>query len=177
MSVERIAIGRVVKSVGLKGEVKLEPLSDLPRRFENLKSVWIGQSAASAMKIYVESVRTVQGFPYLKLDGVSSKEDADALREQMVFANRESADTPEPGSYFIHDIVGMSVATTDGEPVGKVTDVLILPANDVWVVQREKREVLVPAVKEFIKEVDVARKQVTIQWMEGLIDDEDEDED
>lgn len=166
----KIAVGRISKSVGIRGEVKVQLLTDQPRRFSKLKSVWIGEREESAEKLTIESSR-IQGFTVvLKFHEIDSRTAADILQGRYVFISAKDVIVPPKGSFFIDDIIGMTVVSEEGEPVGTVKDILQTPANDVWVVQNGTKEVLLPAVKEVIKTVDLKRKEVVIHVMEGLLD-------
>ncbi len=166
----KIAVGRISKSVGIRGEVKVQLLTDQPRRFSKLKSVWIGEREESAEKLTIESSR-IQGFTVvLKFHEIDSRTAADILQGRYVFISAKDVIVPPKGSFFIDDVIGMTVVSEEGEPVGTVKDILQTPANDVWVVQNGTKEVLLPAVKEVIKTVDLKRKEVVIHVMEGLLD-------
>jgi 16S rRNA processing protein RimM len=165
-----IAVGRITRSVGLKGELNVALLTDSSQRFEKLKTVWIGTEESLAVKHTVVAVRSTNTGVVLRLKDVGSRTEADRFRGQLVFAASRDAVAPKKGSYFIHDIVGMSVETEDGKRVGTVQEVMQLPANDVWVVVEGGREFLIPAIKEVIRSVDVQRRMVVIRPLEGLLE-------
>lgn len=165
-----IAVGRISKSVGLKGELSVVMLTDTAERFGKLKSVWIGTDEARAVKHAVLSVRATHSAVVLKLKGIESRTSADERRGQLLFVPPKDAVVPRKGSYFIHDIVGMSVVTESGEEVGTVQEVMQLPAHDVWVVAAGEKEILIPAIKEVIRSVDVERRTVVIRPLEGLLE-------
>jgi 16S rRNA processing protein RimM len=145
-------------------------LTDVPKRFEKLKSVWVGTDEAQAVKHSVLSVRVGRSSVVLKLKDIDSRSAADERRGRLVFVAEKDAIVPRKGSYFIHDVVGMKVLTEEGEEVGTVQEVMQLPANDVWVVVEEGKEVLIPAIKEVIKSVDLERRTVMIRPLEGLLE-------
>jgi 16S rRNA processing protein RimM len=165
-----IAVGRVSKSVGIKGELKVVPLTDDPHRFSRLTTVWIGRDEASSERCTISSVRITGGKIFLKLKEVGSRTDAESKRNTFVFIPEKDAPGPPNGSYYIHDIVGMEVSTDQGETLGRVRDVLQLPANDVWVVLCGKKEILIPATKEIIASVDAKKRAIVIHPIEGLLD-------
>ena len=165
-----IAVGRVTRGVGLKGELNVSLLTDSSERFEKLKTVWIGTDESLAVKHAVLAVRMTSRAVVLKLNDVDSRTAADALRGQTVFAASRDAVAPKKGSYFIHDIIGMNVETEAGDKLGIVQDVMQLPANDVWVVVQGDKEYLIPAIKDVIRSVDVQRRQVVIRPLEGLLE-------
>jgi len=165
-----IAVGRITRGVGLKGELNVALLTDSSERFEKLKTVWIGTEESLAGKHAVAAVRMTNSAVVLKIKDIDSRTAADAFRGQIVFVASRDAVAPKKGSYFIHDIVGMSVETEAGERVGTLQEVMQLPANDVWVVVDGGKEFLIPAIKDVIRSVDVQRRRVVIRPLEGLLE-------
>jgi 16S rRNA processing protein RimM len=165
-----VAVGRITRSVGLKGEMSLAMLTDTPERFAKLKKVWVGADERQVVRHTVLSVRVTRSAVVLKLQGIESRSAADERRGQFVFVSEDETIPPKKGSFFIHDLVGMNVVTESGEEVGTVQEVMQLPAHDVWVVAAGGKEVLLPAVKEVIRSVDVQRRVVVIRPLEGLLE-------
>ena len=165
-----IAIGRIAKSNGIRGEVRVNSLTHDSKRFSKLKTVMVGAKEDDLRRYAVESVRFNRTQAVLKFGGIDTRDAADAMREQFLFVEETKAVSPKKGSYFIHDIVGMEVVMENGEVVGNVTDVWPMPANDIWVVQRNGKELLIPAVKEFIRGVDTKKRTIVIHAMEGLVE-------
>jgi 16S rRNA processing protein RimM len=165
-----IAVGRISKSVGIRGEVTVIPLTDDPQRFARLETVWIGRDEATSEQYTIASVRFARSAVILKLNEIESRTVAETKRGNFVYIDSKDTWIPPAGSYFIHDIVGMEVLTDQGEVVGDIKEVLQMPANDVWVVARGKNEILIPAVKEVIVSVDMQRRTVVIHPMEGLLE-------
>ena len=165
-----IAVGRITRSVGLKGEMNVAVLTDTLQRFEKLKTVWIGTDESQAAKHALVAVRVTSSAVVLKLKDIDSRTASDSLRGQLVFVASKDAVVPKKGSYFIHDIVGMDVETESGEAIGTVREVMELPANDVWVVAGVGGEFLIPAIKDVIRSVDVQRRRVVIRPLEGLLE-------
>lgn len=182
----KIAIGRISKGVGLRGEVKVQLLTDDPQRFSKLKSVWIGESEEGAEKLTIESSRIQGPGVVLKFKEIDSRTAADTKRGRYIFISAKDVVAPAKGSFFVDDIIGMEVVSEEGEKIGTIQDVIQVSANDIWVVhppagragppERRRRagsgakEVLLPAVKEIIKTVDLKRKEIVIHVMEGLLD-------
>jgi 16S rRNA processing protein RimM len=165
-----IAIAQVATSHGLRGELRLNTLTDSRERFSNLERVWLGRNPSTTEAFHVEQTRVDGTQVVMKLRGIDDRTAASELREQYVFIQDHEVVRPADGSYFIHEVLGMEVSTEQGVAVGTVADVWVTPANDVWVVRGENREVLIPATKEIIKMVDVERRTVVIHAMEGLLD-------
>jgi len=165
-----IAVGKVAKSVGIRGEVKIVPLTDYPERFAELNQVWIGPDDATLEQCTISSVRPTRSGVSVKLREIETRAAAERKRGCYLYITEQETSKPPAGRYFIHDIVGMEVSTNGGEVLGMIKEVLQLPANDVWVVVRGKREILIPAIKDVIASVDVKRRAVVIRPMEGLLD-------
>jgi 16S rRNA processing protein RimM len=168
-----IAIARVLKTVGIRGEVRLEPLTHDLRRFATLRAVMTGIGEQDLTPRTIEALRIVNGYVQVQFEGVQKPEQANALRGQYVYVEDNHAVRPRDGEFFIHEIIGLSVVATDGTFVGTIRDVLEMPVNDLWVVARGTKEFLVPAVREIVREVDIKNGRVVIHPPEGLIDDAD----
>lgn len=164
------AIGRITRSIGLKGTFAVQPLTENPKRFLALKKVWIGTEKSQRKLFLVEKVAVQQRTIRLRLGEVTSREEADALVEKLVYVTGEEVVQVPKGTYFIHDIVGSSVLNDRGEKIGRVAEVWKLPANDVYVIRNGKREYLVPALRSIIKNVDWKKKEIVVQMIEGLLE-------
>lgn len=165
-----IAIGRITKSVGIKGEVRVFPLTDNPKRFDMLETVWIGSDDRVTEAKNIASVRYDKNLVYLFFDDVTDRNSSEALREKFIFVPKELVIKPQGGKNYVHDIIGLDAVDENGSEIGKVIDVRSYPAQDLWVVKRGSKEILIPAVEEFILRVDLRKKQAIIRTMEGLID-------
>ena len=170
-----LLVGRVGKTHGLRGEVKVIPETDDPKRFADLETVFLGNEPGEATPHTVAAVRlqpTRRGpTVVLKLEGIDTIEEAASLRRQRVFAREEDLPPLADGEFFLHDLIGLDVVTDQGEPVGTVKDVLELPANNVYVVARSGRpDTLIPAVPAFIDEMDIEGRRLVVRPIEGLLD-------
>jgi 16S rRNA processing protein RimM len=160
-----VLIGKIVSTFGLKGEVKVWPYTDWPEHFQELETVCVGFDRNSCWIHKIEKVRYHKSLVILKLSQVDSIEEAEKLRGMQIFI-RESELMPLPeNQYYIHDIIGMDVVTTEGEYLGKICEILRSPAHDIYVADKA----LIPAVKEFVVSIDVKKKQMVIKPIEGLI--------
>lgn len=172
-----LLVGRIWRAHGTRGEMKIIPETDSPERFQDLTVIYAGSTAAAAAADPhdVESVRfqpTKRGsIVIVKLDGIDSREDAESMRKSAVFAREEDLPPLEEGEFFIHDLIGLEVVTVDGAHVGSVQDVIDGPAQPILVVAREEGgSAMIPAVDEFIEEVDPMGRRITIRPIEGLLD-------
>lgn len=160
-------IGQIINTQGLKGEVRVYPLTDFPERFRDLKEVFL-DLPTGLKKVGVEKAAYHKQFVLLKLEGYNSCDEAEKLRTiYLKVAPEEAVKLPE-GHYFLRDIVGLQVFTVEGECWGKVVDILQTAANDVYVVKKGEKEILLPAIKEVVKEINLAEKKMLIQPLEGL---------
>ncbi|HVN49293.1 MAG TPA: ribosome maturation factor RimM [Bacteroidota bacterium] len=167
---ELIAVAKIIKPIGVRGEIKLQLLTDDSERLKLLASVWIGkrEQAVTEHKVLCLRQNVKQGVASVR--GVETLEAAEALRDQFIFVSNHEIMQPNAGRYFVDDILGCAMVAQDGKQIGTIVDVLALPANDLWVVKNGKKEILIPAVKAIVKEVDVKQKRVVIDSPEGLID-------
>lgn len=165
-----IAIGKISKPVGTRGEVKILPLTDDMQRFTPLQAAWIGRDAAHVELKKIVKKRIDAKHVVLQLQGIETIEEAERIKNFYLFIQQEDAVTPRPGSFFIDDIIGCEVVTEEQAVVGVITDVLSLPMNDVWVVKKGSKEILLPAVKAIIRQVDVESKRIMVHAVDGLVD-------
>lgn len=159
-----VLVGKIVAPFGLKGEVKVVPFTDFPERFDEMGEVYVGSDAAGQMR-KIEGARVHKGTVLVKFFGTDDATAADALRGAEIRIRKSDLAPLEEGRYYIHDLIGMDVLTTDGEDLGKVKDVLIQPAHDVYVTDRA----MIPAVREFVVEISLEKKQIIVKPVEGLV--------
>ena len=165
-----IAIGRISKPIGTRGEVKILPLTQDKQRFMNLPAVWIGLEAANVELKKILKVRIDTKHVVFNFDGIETVEKAEKIKDSFLFVAKEDAVKLRDGSYFVDDVIGCEVVTEEQTVVGVITDLLSLPMNDLWVVKKDAKEILIPAVKAIIQQVDVENKRITIRALDGLLD-------
>lgn len=162
-----LAIARIVAPSGTKGEVKGEILTDFPDRFARLTRVFVGDEFVA---YEVLSARVRKRLVYLHFKGCDTMNDAEALRGKIVrIPVSEAVPLPED-HYYWYQIFDLEVWTVGGEYIGKIVDILERPANDVYVVQGKDREVLIPAIEDVVKKVDLQKGRMVIQPIPGLLD-------
>lgn len=166
---EKIVIGKILRPHGVKGFARVLPETDAPDRFKLLKKVWLRNGNDQLALHEIEAVKILQKFVLLKLAGIDTVEQVDALRNQHLVIDRGDCLPLPADSYYIFDLIGAEVITTAGETVGTVQDVLQYPASDILVVRSGKHEFLIPAVAQFIKNVDLEASTITIAPIEGLL--------
>lgn len=161
-----LQIGKISNVHGMKGEVKVVPLTDDVKRFSELDGVYMGID-----KDYfeIESVSYQKNQALIKFKGMDSLAAAEDRINSFLWVKTEEAKRPE-GAYFLFEIIGLEVYTVDGEFVGKIRDVLQPGANDVYVVKDGEAEYLIPGIKEVIKEINLDEKKMIIDPIEGMIE-------
>lgn len=166
---EYLEIGQIVNTNGLKGMLKIKPFTDDITRFENLEIIYI-QKGQELIAKNIEEVKYVKNMVLLKLEGIDNIEEAEKYRNMYIKIDKEDiGDIPED-SYLVVDMLKCNVYTEENELLGKMIDVLSTGSNDVYVVKTaEGKEVLLPAIKDVIKEIDIKNKKIIVNLMDGLI--------
>jgi len=165
-----ITIGRVQKTHGVKGEIKIESLTDRPERFSELRRVYLTSSRGESRECAVRSVRYMDGTPVLLLKGYDNPEKARELNGWLVQVPQEETVPLPEGQYYWFELIGMEVLTESGEKLGTIVDIFETGSNDVYVMKAGRKEVYLPATKEVIRQIDRTAKRMVIHVMEGLLD-------
>ena len=166
-----ITIGVIQKPRGVKGEVKVLPTTDHPERFSLLRRVFLASPAGQRRKAFLKEVRFSQGSVFLRLESFTTPESVEEFRGWEIQIPRDEALPLAEGEYYIFDLVGLEVYTVEGDLVGSVADVKLITGNDLLQVSSpEGREILIPFVGEFVKDVDLEAGKIVIEPIEGLLD-------
>ena len=166
---DMLQVGVITQTHGVRGEVKVFPTKDDVNRFKKLKQV-ILDTGKETMPLEIQSVKFFKQFVILKFKGIDNINDIEKYKRCSLYVTREHAVPLEEDEYFIADMIGMEVCTEDGNIFGTLKDVIETGANDVYVIESaEHGEVLVPAIKECIRSVDIEKGQMMIHLMDGLI--------
>ena len=166
---EYFEIGQIVNTSGLKGILKIKPFTDDIKKFSNLKTIYI-KTKKGLTEFKIEQVRYVKNMVMLKLAGIDTVEEAEKYRNLYIKVLRDQEEELEEGSYYVVDILGCKVNTDANQELGKIVDVFQTGSNDVYVVKDEQgKQILLPAIKEVIKNVDVKNKIITVHLLEGLV--------
>ena len=163
-------VGTITTPHGVKGEVKVYPSTDDVRRFKKLKEVYLDTGKEKVL-LHPESVKFFKQFVILKFKEFNSMNEVEGLRQKNLLVDRKNAVKLEEGEYFIADLIGLTVYRENGEVLGELTDVLQTGANDVYAVKKsDGKEILLPAIKDCIKEVDIENGTMHVYVMPGLED-------
>ncbi len=151
-----LLVGEILKPQGIRGEVKVKPFTDTAEEFRAYKRVFL-----DGTEYKVLSVRVGDGAVYLGLKGVPDRNTAELLRGKQVIVLREDAPEPEEGRYYIVDLLGSELVTEEGEPLGILTDIQ-QAASDIYTLEKDGKEILFPAVKGVITQIDLEAKKITV---------------
>lgn len=165
-----LQVGAVTSTHGLVGEVKVFPMTDDVRRFKKLKKVLL-DTGKDMLELEVAQVKFFKQMVILKFKGYDKIEDVMGFKGKSLYVTRENAVKLKKNEYFIADLIGMKVYD-DGEAyLGELTDVMATGANDVYVVKMESgKEVLIPAIRQCILDVDVEEGRMEVHLLEGLLE-------
>lgn len=161
---EKIIIGKVGSAFGIKGQVRINNFSH-PKRFEELENIIIGGKSYKIVKVDYKGE-----MPILTLENINTRNDSEALRNQDIKIREEDLPRLDEGEFFIKDLIGLEAINSEtGQALGKIKDVLQHGPTDIYVIGGEK-DILVPAAKDFVKEIDIEEGKIYINVIEGLID-------
>lgn len=171
MSDEFIAIGKILKTQGNRGAVRVLPLTDFPDRFKELKKINVSIKG-DRLIMNIEEVMQRPKYIIVKFKGINDMNAAEGIKGGVLEITRaELVPLPE-GSYYIFDIVGLSVYGSGGERFGEITEVLRTGANDVYIVDTGGKPLLIPALRQVVKEIDLTGRRMVVDLPEGLMDNE-----
>jgi 16S rRNA processing protein RimM len=163
MTDDWMLVGRVAGPFGVRGEIKIDPLTDFPDRFRQLESLHIGPDHDHYA---IQHSRKHHGQILVSLVGVDSPEAVRELRGAEIYVPRSEAVPLPAGHFYLEDVLGLAVRTTDGAEVGTVTDVLKTGSNEVFVVGTGKEAVLIPVIKDAVSELNLDERRVVIEpWV------------
>ncbi len=164
-----LELGQIVNTFGIKGQVKVNPFTDDIRRFDELKEVYIEKK--NELKLFqIEKVNYSKNMVILKLKGIETPEEAEKLRSSYLKINRKDAKKLPEGTYYIADLIGLDVYTDENKLLGKVDYIYNTGSNDIYVVKDEQgKEILLPAIKDVLQQVDLENGKIIVHIIEGLI--------
>ena len=158
-----LVIGKVLRPHGVRGELRLEIHTDSPSHLHEVGTVYIG---ADHQPHGLKSFRSHQGLLLISVEGCEDRDEADALRGELVAVKIKDAAPLKEGEYYHHQIIGLKVVTDAGEELGSVAEIIETGANDVYVVRGQGAEVLLPAIKSMILKIEPP--QMVVHLMDGL---------
>jgi 16S rRNA processing protein RimM len=163
---EYLKIGQIISVVGIKGELKVYPYTDAPNSFENFDAVIIDSTTYKIEKVRRKSDNIV----ILKLFGIDDRNTSETYRQKLIFIDKKDTKPLLEGSYYINNLIGLLVETTEGTYIGELIDVIQNKSQDLYEIQQENGETfLLPAVEEFIINIDINKRTMIVKLIEGLI--------
>ena len=160
-----LEVGKVTGAHGIMGEVRVQPWADSPEFLCRFPTLYVDKTH---WPIQVERARVHKNMVIMKFHGVTDVPSALAMRNAILYIDRKDARLPE-GSFFLAGLMGLEVREADtGRVLGRVDDVLTLPANNVYVVRGGEREIMIPAVPQFIVRTDPEAGLLEVRLIEGL---------
>ncbi len=166
---EYFEIGQIVNTFGIKGMVKIKPFTDDINKFDKFKKIYI-KKENTKKEYQIEEVKYHKQMVLMKLKGINTPEEADLLRGSYLIINREDEEPLEEGEYYIIDLLGSEVYTDENVLLGKLEDIYNTGSNDIYVVKDELgKQVLLPAISDVIKNIDIKNKKITVHIVSGLM--------
>jgi 16S rRNA processing protein RimM len=162
---ESLIVGRILAPWGIRGEVKVEVLTDFPERFAPQKVVYL-----NTRPLEIESCHPHKQHLVVKLATIDSVEDAERLRGQVITIPSSELYPLLQGQYYTFQLIGLKVLTTDGEYLGQIADIMTTASNDVYIVKGKRGEILIPAIEDVVKSIDLEKGEMVIEAIEGLLD-------
>ncbi len=167
---DRLQVGVITSTHGVRGEVKVFPTTDDPNRFKRLKEV-ILDAGKEELVLEIEGVKFFKQFVILKFKGYDNINDIEKYRQKSLYVTRKNAVRLKKDEYFVADLVGMKVVDEQNAEIGVLKQVMETGANDVYVIDMtDGRELLLPAIKQCVLSVDMENSVMTVHILDGLLD-------
>lgn len=163
---EKLKLGQIIGAVGLKGEVRVYPYTDYKEKFEEFSYVLVGEDSRHT----IQHVRYMKNMAILKLEGVDGRDQAETYKEQYLYIFKKDAPPLEEGRYYVHDLIGLiAIDDQDGRTIGRLKDVTQNAVQDLYEIElRSGKSFLLPAVEEFVREIDIEKGVITVHLIEGM---------
>ena len=164
-----LELGQIVNVKGLKGEVKVNPFTEDNTRFETLKKVFVKKTRGEMIELSISKVGYNKNQVIIKFKEINTIEEAETLRNSYILVDRDSLEPLPEGVYYIADLLGLDVYTTEDEYLGKVDDIFSTGSNDVYVVKDELgKQRLLPGIDEVLIKIDIQNGKIIVNLIEGL---------
>lgn len=164
-----LEIGQIVNTFGIKGMVKVKPFTDDIRRFDELKTVYVEKNSKQT-EYEIEEVKYHKDMVLIKFKGIDKVEQAEMLRNSYLTISRDSVEKLEEGRYYIVDLLGLEVYTDEQVLLGTLEDIFNTGSNDIYVVKdKQGKQILLPAIQDVIKQIDIENKKIIVHILPGLI--------
>lgn len=164
MDLKFVAIGRILSTWGVNGQLQVAVETDFPERFSPSREVFVNRQPMT-----IESIDWRKGRAIIKLSAVNNLKDAKKLLGLLLEIHHSQLHSLPEGEYYQFQLIGLEVSTIQGELLGKITNILSTPSNDNYVVSGTKGDILIPAIADVVKSIDLKKRQILIEPMEGLL--------
>ncbi len=161
--------GRILKPKGLKGELKVMPETDFPESFLQRKLFFVGRDETSVVPRRVAGAALQNGAVLLRFEGIETRNDADLIVGEGIYITEDDLMPLPPDRAYIHDLVGLGVFNEEHQMLGIVRDVLKMPAHEVYEIVAGDRRVLIPAIEEFVVEIDLERGEMVVRRFDEFL--------
>lgn len=166
---EFLEIGQIVNTFGIKGMLKIKPFTDDITRFDRLKKVYVETNKVKK-EYEIEEVKYHKDMVLIKFKGIDKVEEAEILRNSYLKVNRKDEPKLEEGTYYIVDLIGLDVYSDEGKLLGKLNDIFNYGSSDIYEVKNELgKQLLLPAISDVIKEINLQERKIVVHILEGLI--------
>ena len=161
---EFITVGKILAPWGVEGRLKVDVITDFPQRFAPSSTVYV-----DGQRMTIESTQWHKGKAIITLDTANSIEDAQKLRGKFIEIHRSQVYPLSEGQFYHFQLIGLEVWTTQGKLLGNIAEILSAESNDSYVVRGAEGEVLIPAIEDVVKSIDIDRGRITIEAIQGLL--------
>jgi len=168
----RVLIGKIVKVRGLRGDLKILPLTWRPERFEEFDSLLVVLPNGEINRYTIKRLRVENSMIFVRFQEVPRRDLAEELVGGEIYIDIDQRDELPEDMYYLDDLEGCKVVCSQFGDLGKITDIMDLPANNVWQVNGQYGEVLIPAIKEMVDDIDLVNKLIHVTLLDGLISQE-----
>ncbi|HEQ99567.1 MAG TPA: 16S rRNA processing protein RimM [candidate division Zixibacteria bacterium] len=167
MSDDRVAIAYINKAWGVKGEVIAEPLTEFPQRFKQLKNVTVS-TARLDLELKVEWTKKHSGKIVFKFEEINDRDEAQRLRNSYIEVEKSEVFKLPEGNYYQFELIGLEVEDSVQGYLGRIDDVWEYPTNDILVIRSDRGRLLIPAIKEIVRKVDLKNNKLEVTLLPGM---------
>ena len=165
-----VVIGKITRPHGVRGTLRVEPITDDPQRFHLLSKIYLHDENDSRTIYNIENVQIADRYILLNVQDINTRNDAELLRGCYIEIPRQECLPLADGEHYYFELIGFSVVSNQGKVIGQLDDIYSYPASDVYVVKNNDKEILIPAVDEFVEHIDYKTGIITINPIDGLLD-------
>lgn len=165
-----LLVGKVIRPHGLAGLLRIWSFAESEASFTDAETVFLEPLSGGLRQFEIEAIRPHKNIFLMKLNGLISLEQAEEYRGGGIYIRKHAPELKEEDEYFWHELIGLGVYLITGEYVGKLEHIFPTGGNDIYVVRKGEKEVLIPAIHDVVREIDLANRRMVISEMEGLLD-------